>query len=73
MQDINRQLVGIVGVTDTLASAANQFQRLRYIIAGALALQLVLGVLIGWWLAHRLEQPIERAASAVVAATSAGI
>ena len=67
VQDINQQLVGIVGVTDTLAGAANQFQRLRTIIAGALALQLVLGGLIGWWLAKRLGQPIEQAASAVVA------
>ena len=66
VQDINQQLVGIVGVTDTLTSAANQFQRLRTIIAGALALQLVLGALIGWWLAGRLEQPIEQAAAAVV-------
>ena len=67
VQDINQQLVGIVGVTDTLAGAANQFQRLRTIIAGALALQLVLGALIGWWLARRLEQPIGQAAAAVVA------
>ena len=67
VQDINQQLVGIVGVTDTLTSAANQFQRLRTIIAGALALQLLLGALIGWWLAGRLEQPVEQAAAAVVA------
>jgi two-component system, OmpR family, sensor histidine kinase BaeS len=67
VQDINRQLVGIVAVTDTLASTANQFQRLRTIIAGALAFQLVLGALIGYLLARRLEKPINRAASAVVA------
>ena len=67
VRDINEKLVGIVGVTDTLANAANQFQRLRYLIAGALLLQLILGALIGWLLARRLEKPIEHAASAVVA------
>jgi two-component system sensor histidine kinase BaeS len=67
VRDINRQLVGMVAVTDTLTSTANQFQRLRYIIGGALILQLVLGALIGWLLARRLERPINEAASAVVA------
>jgi two-component system sensor histidine kinase BaeS len=67
VQDINRQLVGMVAVTDTLTSTANQFQRLRYIIGGALILQLVLGALLGWLLARRLERPINQAASAVVA------
>ncbi len=67
VQDINRELIGIVGVTNTLAGAAEQFQRMRYLIAGALLLQLLLGILLGWWLARRLGQPIEQAASAVVA------
>ena len=67
VRDINKQLIGIVGVTDTLANTANQFYRLRYLIAGALALQLVLGGLLGYWLALRLEQPINRAATAVIA------
>jgi signal transduction histidine kinase len=67
VQDINKQLVGIVGVSNTLATAAGQFQRMRYLILGALGLQLAIGVLIGWWLAKRLERPIEEAASAVIA------
>ncbi len=67
VRDINQQLVGIVGVTNTLSSTAEQFQRLRYLIAGSLALQLVLGALLGYVAALRLEQPIDEAAAAVVA------
>ncbi len=72
VHDLNEQLIGIVGVTDTLAGAANQFQRLRGLILGALLLQLLLGGFLGWWLARRLEQPIEQAAVAVVAVAHGG-
>jgi len=66
VKDINQQLVGIVGVTDTLAGAASQFSRLRFLVVGILLVELILAGIIGTVLAHRLERPIGRAATAVV-------
>lgn len=66
VRDINQQLIGIVGVSDTLTSAASQFDQLRSLILIALILELILGALIGTILARRLEKPIGRTATAVV-------
>ncbi len=66
VKDINQQLIGIVGVTDTLAGAASQFSRLRFMVLGVLLFELILAGIIGYLLARRLERPIERAATAVV-------
>lgn len=66
VKDINEQLIGIVGVTDTISGAANQIRRLRLLIVGLLALELLFGGLIGFWLARRLEKPISGTAEAVV-------
>jgi signal transduction histidine kinase len=66
VKDINQQLIGIVGVTDTLAGAASQFGRLRFMVVGVLLFELLLAGIIGYLLAHRLERPIGRAATAVV-------
>ena len=66
VKNINQQLIGIVGVTDTLAGAASQFSRLRFIIVGVLLFELILAGIIGYVLARRLEKPIGRTAAAVV-------
>ena len=66
VKDINDQLIGIVGVSDTLSGAAEQVRRLRSLILGGLLLQLLAGGLIGALLARRLAQPIEGAATAVI-------
>jgi signal transduction histidine kinase len=65
VKDINDQLIGIVGVSDTLSGAAQQVRRLRGFILGGLLLQLAAGGLIGALLARRLARPIEGAAAAV--------
>lgn len=66
VKDINEQLIGIVGVTDTLSGAATQIQQMRRLVVAGLALELLLGGIIGYWLARRLAQPIQGTATAVV-------
>ena len=67
VSDINQELIGIVGVSDTLTSAASQFSRVRTLMLITLVLELLLGAIIGIVLARRLAKPIGRAATAVVA------
>ena len=62
----NEQLLGIVAVSQTVKTAADQFARLRRLVVAALLLQLLLSSLIGLVLAWRLEKPIGRAAGAVI-------
>jgi len=66
VRDINQQLIGIIGVTDTLAGAASQISRLRSLVFAGLLLELLLGVVIGIVMARRLGKPIIRTAAAVV-------
>jgi two-component system sensor histidine kinase BaeS len=66
VKDINEQLIGIVGVSDTLAGAASQISQLRMLVCSGLLLELLLGILIGIYMARRLERPITRAATAVI-------
>ena len=66
VRDINQQLIGIVGVTDTLAGAASQIARLRSLVLAALLLELLLGIVIGVLMARRLSKPILRTATAVI-------
>ena len=61
----DQQLLGLVGVTQTLTGAARGFGVVRRAVIGALLVELVLGGLIGIWLARRLERPIRRAAEEV--------
>ncbi len=66
VRDINQQLIGIVGVTDTLASAASQIGGLRTLVFLGLLLELLLGIIVGIIMARRLERPITRTMAAVV-------
>ena len=66
VKDINQQIIGIVGVSDTLAGAASQISRLRSLVLAGLLLELLLGIIIGMIMARRLGKPIIRTASAVV-------
>lgn len=66
VRDINQQLIGIVGVTDTLQGAASQIRRLRSLVLAGLFLELLLGILIGLLMARRLGRPIIRTATAVI-------
>ena len=67
VRDINQQLIGIVGVTDTLAGAASQISRLRTLVLAGLLLELLLGIVIGMVMARHLGKPIIRTAGSVVA------
>ena len=64
---VDQQLLGIVAVTKTLEGLASLFARLRGWILGMVAIELLLGSLVGLVLALRLGRPIERSAQAVIA------
>lgn len=66
VKNINQQIIGIVGVTDTLAGAASQIDRLRTLVLAGLLLELLLGAIIGIFMARRLSKPILRTAQAVI-------
>lgn len=63
--DVNRQLVGIVQVSDRLDSVATSFTRLARYLLLVLAAALVLGVVVGFILALHLEKPIVAVTTAV--------
>lgn len=63
--DINEQLIGIVGVRESIGGLAAAFGPLRRLITWTILGGMVLGVLAGIWLARRLERPISRTMTAV--------
>jgi two-component system, OmpR family, sensor histidine kinase BaeS len=66
VRDFDNQLVGIVALSQTLEGAASTFGRLRWLIVGVMAAELVLGCVLAVVLAVRLARPLKRAADAVV-------
>lgn len=64
--DAQQQLVGIVGMTETLAGVTSQFGRLRLLVLAILVVGMIVGSLVGLMLAVWLERPIGRAANAAV-------
>jgi signal transduction histidine kinase len=66
VKDINKQIVGVVGVSQKLEGLATQFLRLRWWVLGILGLELILGGIIGYLLARRLSKPIDTVASSVI-------
>jgi signal transduction histidine kinase len=63
--DVNRQLLGIVGLSQTIGGTAGTFGRMRWLVLGIMAAELVLGCVVGFMLAVRLARPLHRAADAV--------
>ncbi len=61
-----QQLVGIVGMSETLAGVTSQFGRLRLLVLAILVVGVVVGSVVGLILAVWLERPIGRAANAAV-------
>ena len=61
----NQEVVGVVGLTQELSNVHDRFLRLRYLIVGVLAVELVLGVILGLVLALRLERPIRHVTHAI--------
>ncbi len=66
VRDVNEQLVGIVEVADTLGTVSQRLWRLGQYILVVLGLQLVLGGLIGYILAIRLDRPLTTTTRAVI-------
>jgi signal transduction histidine kinase len=64
--DARQELLGIVGVTQTLEGIFSQIGQLRTLILIILLVELLLGSLIGFLLARNLERPIGRAAAGVI-------
>ena len=59
------QVVGIVRVLYQQAGVAQQFQRVRLLVVGVLAVGLLLGAFVGWLLAVNLARPLRRVTGAV--------
>ena len=65
VQDAGGRVVGLVRLSQRYTTVAQEFLRLRYLIAGVLFLGLLGGVALGWWIAVTLSRPLQRAAQAV--------
>lgn len=65
VRDINEQLVGIVGVTETLNNVLGDFSQLRNLILLTLLIELLVAIAIALFLARRLSQPIRNVSQAV--------
>ncbi len=65
--DVNQQLVGIVQVADSLGTLSERLTLLGRYVLMVLGVQLLLGGIIGFILAMRLERPISRSTTAVIA------
>jgi signal transduction histidine kinase len=63
--DLNQNLIGIVAVSETISGVASQFSRLRWLVLGVLALELLIAALVGYSLARRLARPIQTVSEAV--------
>jgi two-component system sensor histidine kinase BaeS len=64
------RLLGVLRVSYRLTGIEAWFVRLRYFVAGVLAVALMLGGLTGWLLAGQLDQPLRRTTQAVYQLTS---
>lgn len=63
--DVDEQIIGLVGVHESLGGLASSFNRLRRLVLLTILGGMALGALTGYALARRLEQPIGRTAAAV--------
>jgi len=61
----NQEVVGIVGVTETIEGVASQFAKMRWWVLLILGLELIFALVIGILLATRLARPIIRSTNAV--------
>ncbi len=61
----NQQILGVVRLSQYLADVEDQFMRLRYLIAGILALELLLAAAVGLAVALRLGRSLQRVTDAI--------
>jgi sensor histidine kinase regulating citrate/malate metabolism len=64
---IGRSIVGVIRLSDPLASVYGRFARTRTLIILVLAGGLLVGSAVGWFLALDLERPLRHAAQAISA------
>lgn len=69
---INQQLLGIVGVTDTLEGVATEFGQLRSLVLIALLVEVLLAIAIALFLANRLARPITSVTESVTEIAEGG-
>lgn len=69
---INQQLLGIVGVTDTLEGVATEFGQLRSLVLIALLVEVLLAIAIALFLANRLARPITSVTKSVTEIAEGG-
>jgi signal transduction histidine kinase len=62
----DQQIVGIVRINQELASVYQRFQQLRNLIIGMLGIELLFGILIGLFLALKLEKSLQRVTQAIL-------
>jgi signal transduction histidine kinase len=65
--DVNEQIIGLVGVHESLGGLASSFNRMRELVLFTILGGMALGALFGYLLARRLERPIGQTAAAVAA------
>lgn len=68
--DSNQHLLGVVRLARELSQLDARLLQLRYLITGVLAVGLLFGAGAGWWLAVRLERPIQQSALAITQLSS---
>lgn len=61
----NREVVGVVRLTQELSRVYDRFVHLRYLVGGVLVIGLLLGVIAGLVLALNLERPIRQVTQAI--------
>jgi two-component system sensor histidine kinase BaeS len=69
---LDQEVVGVVRLSQELSNVHDRFVRLRNLIIGVLALELLVGVILGLALALRLERPIRRVTQAIYAVANGG-
>jgi signal transduction histidine kinase len=62
----DQELLGIVGVTETIEGVASHFAKMRWWILLILGVELIFALVIGIVLATRLARPISRSTNAVI-------
>jgi signal transduction histidine kinase len=65
VRGVNQEVVGIVGVTETIEGVASQFAKMRWWVLIIIGLELIFALVIGIVLATRLARPIVRSTNAV--------
>ena len=66
----DQQIIGVVRLSRQLSDMSDQFLRLRYLILGVTAVELLLGGIIGLVLALNLERSLRRVTGAIYGITS---